>query len=285
MKEEQALKLAEQALSELAESLQAGRSESVRRFLEVMARFSSYGLRNVMLIAAQRPDATHVAGFHAWKNLGRQVIQGEKGIGILAPVARRGEESGDGTAGSREVQSAERTLRGFRVLPVFDITQTEGDELPELARPQGEPGPRLAMLEEVVRERRIELEYGELPSGNCGVSAKGKITIQTGLDAAAAFAVLAHELARELLRQSTPTRPSSTRVRETEAEAVAHVICHAVGLDSARSSADYVQLYDGDLTALNGSLQSIQSTAAQILADLSRAEAVYYAREASYVAA
>lgn len=109
--------------------------------------------------------------------------------------------------------------------------------------------------------------------------------IQSGLDPADAFAVLAHELAHELLHQSPTEQRASRSVRETEAEAVAHVVCHAFGLDSTRSSADYIQLYNGDLAALNGSLQAIQTTAAQILVEMSRAEAVYWAREASFVAA
>lgn len=284
MKQEQALKLAEQALKGLAESLQAGRSDNVTQFLEVMARFPKYSLRNVMLIAAQRPEATHVAGFHTWKHLGRRVIKGEKGIGIVAPIARRAKQEPDAMANSDD-DSSERSLHGFRVVHVFDIGQTEGGDLPELARPQGEPGPRLEMLEEVVRNRRIELEFRELPGGTMGVSAKGRIMIQSGLDSADAFAVLAHELAHELLHQSPGEGRPSKSLRETEAEAVAHVVCHAFGLDSTQSSADYIQLYNGDLAALNGSLQAIQTTAAQILVEMSRAEAVYWARQASFVAA
>jgi antirestriction protein ArdC len=285
MKQEQALKLADEALKGLAASLQQGRGENLKLLLEVMARFPRYSLRNVMLIAAQRPDATHVAGFHTWKQFGRRVIKGEKGIGIVAPIASRTRQEPDGAPTIAEGESGERSLRGFRVVHVFDIAQTDGDELPELARPEGEPGPRLAMLEEVVRQRRVELEYSELPSGTYGISAKGKIVIQAGLDAAEAFAVLAHELAHQILHQSDGAARPSKCIRETEAEAVAHVVCHAVGLDSTQSSADYIQLYDGDLAALNSSLQAIQNTAAQILVELSRAEAVYYAREASLVAA
>jgi antirestriction protein ArdC len=286
MKQEQALKLAEQALKGLAESLRGGRSEDLTKFLEVMARFPKYSLRNVMLIAAQRPDATHVAGFHAWRHLGRQVIKGEKGIGIVAPIAHRAKESVDATTAPSDDGSSERSLRGFRVVHVFDIGQTEGADLPDLARPVGDPGPRLAMLEDVVRRRRIELEYRPLPVGTFGLSAKGKIVMQPGLEPAEAFAVLAHELAHELLHQSTLSEAHPSKcVRETEAEAVAHVICHAFGLDSTRSSADYIQLYDGDLAALNGSLQAIQSTAAQILVEMSRIEAGYNARQASFVAA
>jgi hypothetical protein len=132
---------------------------------------------------------------------------------------------------------------------------------------------------------RLRRGYRDLPAGTFGVSTKGKIMIQAGLDPADGFAVLAHELAHELLHQTPGEGRASKCIRETEAEAVAHVVCHAFGLDSTQSSVDYIQLYDGDLAALNGSLQAIQTTAAQILVEMSRAEAVYWARQASFVAA
>lgn len=281
---DQALKLAELFLCEVAESLRASRRENVARVLEVMARFPSCSLSNVMLIAAQRPSATYVAGLHAWRQLGRRVIKGEKGIGLLAAVAYRAKQE-PGVMANSDNEPSEQSLRQFRLVRVFDIAQTEGEDLPELARQPGEPGPRLEMLQDVVRHRRIELEYRELPGGRLGVAAQGKNVIQPGLDPADAFAALAYELAHELLLKSPASKRSSRSAREIEAEAVAQVVCHALGLDSTINIADYVQLYNGDLSALSGSLRSIQLTAALILVEMSRAEAIYYARKASFVAA
>lgn len=285
MNREQALKLAEQALNGLAESLQQGRSENLTRFLEVMARFHRYSFRNVMLIAFQRPDATRVAGFHAWKQLGRSVMKGERGIGIVAPLACRRRHENDGSHSTDEDEATERTLRGFRIVHVFDISQTIGADLPDLARPQGEPGRYLARLEQLIRNRGLTLEYDDLPGGALGASMPGRIMIQSGLSPADTFAILAHELAHELLHRSKAQKPDSKTVRETEAEAVAHVVCHAFGVDSTRSSADYIQLYRGDLAALNASLQAIQSAAAQILVEMSQAEAIDAPGEAVLAAA
>jgi len=284
MKLDQALKLAELFLCEVAESLRAGRRENVTRFLEVMARFPSCSLLNVMLIAAQRPNATYVAGLHAWRQLGRRVIKGEKGIGILAAVAYRAKQE-PGVMANSDNEPSEQSLRQFRLVRVFDISQTEGEDLAELDRPQVGPGPRLEMLEDIVRDRCIELEYSDLPGGTLGVSAQGMILIQSGLDQADAFAVLTRELAHKVLPQFPGSIRPSRNLREVEADAVAQIVCHAFGLDSTKSTADYIQLYNGDLAALSGSLRSIQLTAAKILVEMSRAEAVYYARKASFVAA
>ena len=95
MKIEQAKQIAGKAIEELSHALEAGHSEKLREYLGAMARFHRYSLHNIMLIASQRPEATHVAGFHTWKRLGRFVKQGAKGILILAPVVLRKEANPD----------------------------------------------------------------------------------------------------------------------------------------------------------------------------------------------
>jgi hypothetical protein len=89
MKIEQAKQIATKAIEELSQALEAGHSEKLREYLGAMARFHRYSWHNVMLIASQRPDATHVAGFHTWQQLGRFVKKGAKGIMILAPIVRK----------------------------------------------------------------------------------------------------------------------------------------------------------------------------------------------------
>src|SRR2546427_4733018 len=86
MKVEQAKQIASKAIEQLSQALERGHSETLREYLAAMARFHRYSLHNIMLIASQRPDATHVAGFQTWKQLGRFVKKGAKGILILAPV-------------------------------------------------------------------------------------------------------------------------------------------------------------------------------------------------------
>src|ERR1700731_4801591 len=91
MKKEQAKQIAGKAIEVLSHALESGNSQKLREYLGAMARFHWYSLHNIMLIASQRPDATHVAGFHTWKRLGRFVKKGAKGILILAPVVLRKE--------------------------------------------------------------------------------------------------------------------------------------------------------------------------------------------------
>ena len=259
------MKLAQDGLNELTEALKQGHSETLKRFLEVAARFPRYSFRNVMLIAFQRPDATRVAGFQTWKSLGRYVLKGEAGIGILAPLVGRQREQDE----KARRDSDDEAIFGFRVVHVFDISQTEGEPLPGFAELNGDPHDRLQVLEQVVRDSGIELDYAPLPGSTDGMSCKGKIIIRPSLAPRERFAVLVHEFAHELLHQRDLAHRPSKTVRETEAEAVAHIVCHAFGIDTTTHSSDYIQLYDGNADTLTGSLQAIQTTAAKIIEDIS----------------
>jgi antirestriction protein ArdC len=264
-----AAKLAVTGLSQLEAALKAGQSDSLRKWLELLSRFHSYSFRNCILISVQRPDATFVAGFRRWKQLGRNVRKGEKGIAILAPIAYR----------RQNVRTEDDTeeapiLRGFKTVHVFDVSQTEGKELPEFACVAGDPGKLIACLEQDIYRRGIELTYEELPGGTLGIStADGKITVSPGLSPAETFSVLCHELAHSILHQGDESRAErlSKTVRETEAEAVAFTVCEAFGLNSTQKSADYIGLYRGSVETLAQSLDCIQKTAAEIIAALGTA--------------
>ena len=164
-----------------------------------------------MLIASQKPTATHVAGFHAWHKLGRFVKKGEKGILILAPIVRRKNES---TEQNETDESS--TPVGFRAAYVFDISQTDGQELPEIGSVNGDPSEYRERLGNFVTEQGITLEYSQDIAPARGTSAGGKITLLPGQSPAEDFATLAHELAHEMLHRNE--RRSSTRsvVRETK---------------------------------------------------------------------
>lgn len=258
MKTEAVKELADTALKELHASLAAGKSERLERLLDFFSKFHDYSWGNCMLIATQFPDATYVAGFRKWLALGRHVRKGETGIGIIAPMAFRKEDA----------EGDSRELRGFRAVHVFDVSQTEGDELPTHATIQGEPAEMLGRLEAVVQGSGIKLAYEPIPSGAQGVSRLGEIVIASGLDEPERFAVLVHELAHERLHDLQRRKETTKTVRETEAEAVAYVVCRAVGLDPSTRSADYIQLYDGTAETLAGSLEAIQKTARQIIGEL-----------------
>src|SRR6266481_3422372 len=114
-----------------------------------MARFRCYSWHNVMLIVSQKPNETHVACFHAWHKLGRFVKKGENGILILAPIIRKNAENN----GETEPDESS-TAVGFRAAYVFDVTQTDGQPLPEIGRVNGDPCEYRERLAQFVAEQR-----------------------------------------------------------------------------------------------------------------------------------
>ena len=247
------------ALDKLAALLDEGHSDRLTTLLKTMARFHKYSWHNVFLIAAQRPDATRVAGFQTWRSLGRCVRRGEKGIAILAPIVKqRGVDDA-----SRDADAPNPGVVGFRAVHVFDIAQTDGEPLPEVAHASGDPGDRITAIRGAIVASGIEIEYADELDGPLGVSLGGRIKTLRGLPPAEEFMVLAHEWAHELLHRNGDRPGRDTR--ELEAEAVAFVVGEAVGLDAGQASRDYVQLYRGDREALEASLDRIQRTAATIL--------------------
>jgi len=262
-KADTARQITERALHDLTQQLEAGASDQLAAYLKSMSRFHSYSFGNLLLICSQKPDATRVAGFHTWRKLGRSVKRGERGIAIFAPMRFKPKERSESEPESPSEDDTPQ-LR-FRVVYVFDVSQTEGDPLPEPARVGGDPGEALARLESAVRDTGITLETAADLGGADGVSRGGMIVLRDGLDPAERFSVLAHEWAHEMLHQiDSEQRPSKT-VRETEAEAVAFVVSEAVGLDAGSAASDYIQLYRGDAETLAASLDRIQRTACVII--------------------
>ena len=260
MKSEQIKQITNKAIEQLIAALNEGRSETLTQYLAAIGRFHRYSLRNVMLIASQKPAATHVAGFHTWHKLGRFVKKGEKGILILAPIVRRKHEN----AAPNETDESS-TAVGFRAAYVFDINQTDGQELPEIGSVNGDPREYRERLAKFVAELSIALKYSDEIAPARGTSAGGKITLLPGQSPAEEFATLAHELAHEMMHRDERRNSTSKRSRETEAEAVAFAVCHAIGLETGSASHDYIQLYEGDAKLLTESLEHIQQTATQIL--------------------
>jgi antirestriction protein ArdC len=273
MKSDEALKQTEQGIDELIQALEQGKSGTLLKFLEFQARFHEYSFRNCMLIAIQKPEATHVAGFNRWKDLRRFVKKGEKGIVILAPIVRRRKTAEETTEEVAADEQPTRSVCGFRAVHVFDVSQTEGEALPEFSRISGEPGDKLSKLSGIVKKRGIELCYEDQLGGADGRSEGGKIILRTGMPAAEEFAVLAHELAHELLHRTERRKETTRKIRELEAESVAFVVSRAAGLEGTARSADYIQLYSGGKDLLLASLDHIQKVAAGIIEELEKPDA------------
>jgi len=250
----------------LIEQLEAGHSHALTAYLDAMSRFHNYSFGNILEIARQRPDATRVAGLYAWNQLGRKVMKGQKGIRILAPIIGFKRKK-DEEAEKDITRQNTRVLVGFRNAYVFDVSQTEGAELPSMREMRGSVGENRDRLVSFIKSRGIELVFIEKIAPALGMSYGGEIVILPGQAEAEEFSTLLHELAHEMLHKAE-RRTTTKVVRETEAEAIAFVIGKAVGLETGTASADYIHLYHGNASLLAESLEVIQQTSAVILAAL-----------------
>jgi antirestriction protein ArdC len=195
MKTEQVKQVTDKALGQLITALEQGRSGTLTRYRAAMARFHRYSFHNVMLIYTQREDASHVAGFHAWRKLGRFVRKDEKGILIFAPMILKSADAETAKTGE------EKTAVRFKAAYVFDVSQTDGEPLPEFASVQGDPADHLERLKQFVSGRGIGLEYSASIAPARGVSRGGSIALLPNLSPADEFAVLSHEIAHEVLHR------------------------------------------------------------------------------------
>jgi hypothetical protein len=268
---EEARQLAKEKIEELARELERGQSESLRAYLAAMSRMPRYSLNNLLLIAAQRPQARQVAGFTTWQRLGRFVKKGEHGIAILAPCVKRRRSDRVPAKPKRDlsVKHAEAdtddVVIGFRGAHVFDISQTEGAPVPEFACVNGDPSVFTDRLKAHIADQGIELSYSERIAPARGITAGRQIVLLPGLPAGEEFSTLAHEAAHAAMHRNDGREQPSKTVRETEAEAVAYIVCQAIGLETNSAAADYITLYRGDTKTLAASLERIQKTAAQII--------------------
>lgn len=252
------------ALEQLGRELESGHSDALKHWLAAMSRFHRYSWTNVLLISFQMPKATHVAGFHTWRTCFKRFVKkGEKGIMIIAPVTQRirvlAEQLPD--------TCTDEICRIVNVKPVyvFDVSQTEGEPLPEFAAVTGDPATSASRLKDYVLSQSITIEYADDLCGADGMSCGGKILLRPGQSVAAEFSTLVHEYAHERLHDTERRKTASKTVRETEAEAVAFVVCHAIGLQTGSASSDYIQLYRGSNETLAESLQLIRALASEII--------------------
>lgn len=265
----------EEALAAVHDRLQAAvdaltGSEAWQATLMVAARFHTYSPNNVLLIAAQRPDATRVAGYRAWTGLGRQVRQGERGIAILAPVLRRRQTPGGEPPAAHPAADPDgdatgpRVLAGFRATHVFDITQTDGPPLPEV-RPSilggAAPLGLWADLLDQTDAAGYTVGYGNLAPANGRTDFTDRtVRLDGGLPAAQRVKTLAHELAHIHLHAPGARPEGCDRPRaEVEAESVAYIVTAAHGLAADDYTVPYVTGWAG------GNRDLLAATAARVL--------------------
>ncbi len=230
-----------------------------KRMLQVVSRFHRYSFNNHLMIFLQRPDATVVAGFNRWKSLGRFVKKGEKGIAIFAPCKYKTTvETEDGD------EKTLQHIRGFRIVHVFDICQTEGEALPDLdaVRPKLLDGSASEGIWEVLvdqaRAAGFEVIRNQRGSENgyCDFLNK-EIAVRPDVSEAQSVKTLIHELGHAILHSEG--RVTSREIAETEVESVAYVVCDAIGLDAGDYSFPYVARWAG------GSEELIKETAGRVI--------------------
>lgn len=262
---EHARYIAKEKIEQLAKELERGQSDTLKEYLSAMARFPNYSARNVLLIHSQRPAARRVAGFGTWKRLGRYVKRDERGIVIMAPTVHRKATALDEKVGEAAETAADEIVVGYRSVHVWDEAQTTGAPLPQPPQARGNPGVFLERLKEFVAQQGIRLSYTDIVAPARGASYGGAIILLPDMTPAEEFSVLSHELAHELLHGRAERQDTTRKVQETEAEAVAYVVCQAIGLDCNTSSSDYLATYRADATTLAASLDRIQQVAGRIV--------------------
>jgi len=281
-----------QTLTEQVSALASG--PQWRRWLEVAAKFHNYSFNNTLLLLAQKPDATQVAGYNLWQELGRQVVKGEKGLAILAPVTRKIESDETDSATAAEPQGAEqvvadsgesaataRRVVGFRPVYVWDVSQTSGDPLPAPPMPQLLAGQAPEGLWDALAAQCTAAGFtvtrkpiaGDAGPNGYTAYATHEVVVRSDVDDAQAVKTLAHELGHVLMHDPagfTDGQTGSCRGdREVEAESLAYLVAADHGLDTAEYTFAYVAGWaaqTGDVAAaLRASGARVLSTAHQVL--------------------
>ena len=288
----------EQGITELFES------ERYKEYLRVMSKFHNYSFNNTLLIAMQKPDASLVAGFSAWKNnFGRNVMKGQKGIKIIAPSPFKiRQEVGKidphtqkpiiGKDGKPVTEEKEIKIPAYKVVSVFDVSQTEGKELPDIAVDEltGDVERYRDFFAALEKTSPVPIGFEQIPGSSHGYYhlEDKRIAIQEGMSELQTLKTAIHEIAHAKLHDidlNTPENEQQPRVdrrtREVEAESVAYTVCQHYGLDTSDYSFGYVAGWSSgrELSELKSSLETIRSAAAEIinsidetLAELSKAQ-------------
>ena len=248
--------------------------EQVRRWLDVQAAFHTYSLNNTILIMTQFPNATRVAGYRTWKKLGRYVRKGEKGIKILAPIVVKATKEVDDD-GQDEPQDETKLLVGFRTVSVFDVSQTEGNPLPE--EPQWfERGDAPVLLMDAVYRaicrEGYEIDYVEELDGSArGEAFANKIRVLERASPLGKISTLLHEWAHHKLHlhKDALDPAANAAVWEAEAEGVAYLVLRYFGFNPS-SHSTYIALWVDDIALLAHRFAIITKTARQFIQAIER---------------
>ena len=272
----------EQGITELFDS------ERYKEYLQVMSKFHNYSFNNTLLIAMQKPDASLIAGFNAWKNnFGRNVMRGEKGIRILAPspykirqeVEKKDPQTGKtvtDSSGKPVMETKEIQIPAYKVVAVFDVSQTEGRELPAIGANEltGDVEQYEDFYTALEKTSPVPMGFEKIEGTAHGYYhlEEKRIAIDEGMSQFQNLKTAIHEIAHAKLHDidlnapEQPDRPDR-RTREVQAESIAYTVCQHYGLDTSDYSFGYVAGWSSgrELAELKTSLETIRATAAEII--------------------
>ena len=274
----------EQGIAELFDS------ERYKEYLKVMSKFHNYSFRNTVLIAMQKPDASLLAGFSAWKNnFERNVMRGQKGIKIIAPSPYKIKQEMQkidphtqkpiiGKDGKPVTEEKEVTIPAYKVVSVFDVSQTEGKELPDIAVDEltGDVDRYKDFFAALEKTSPVPIAFENIEGGSHGYYhlEDKRIAINEGMSELQTLKTAIHEIAHAKLHDIDLNAPKDEqqphvdrRTREVEAESVAYTVCQHYGLDTSDYSFGYVAGWSSgrELSELKSSLETIRSAAAEII--------------------
>ena len=276
----------EQGIAELFDS------ERYKEYLRVMSKFHNYSFNNTLLIAMQKPDASLIAGFSAWKNnFGRNVMKGQKGIKILAPspfkikkemekIDPQTQKAIIGKDGKPVTEEKEITIPAFKVVSVFDVSQTEGREIPDIAVNMltGDVEHYKEVFAALEKTSPVPVGFEKIEGGAHGYYhlEDKRIAINEGMSELQTLKTAIHEIAHAKLHDVDLNAPPEQQNRvdrhtcEVEAESVAYTVCQHFGLDTSDYSFGYVAGWSSgkEMTELKASLETIQTTAKELITEI-----------------
>ena len=287
-------------MKEITDRLEQGiqdlfESDRFKEYLQVMSKFHNYSFNNTLLIAMQKPDATLIAGYNSWKNLfGRQVSRGAKGIKVIAPSPYKVKKEVDkidpktqkpvtDKNGKPVKEETEVTVPAFKVVSVFDVSQTEGKELPSIGVYEltGDVEQYTDFFKATEQASPAPVGFEKIESGAKGYysQTEKRIAINEGMSELQNLKTLIHEIAHAKLHDIDLNAPAKEqadrpdrRTREVQAESIAYAVCQHYGLDTSDYSFSYVAQWSSgrELAELKASLETIRSTASELIKDIDK---------------
>lgn len=273
----------EQGIKELSES------ERFKEYLRTMSKFYNYSFNNTLLIAMQKPESTYVAGYTSWqRNFDRQVMKGEKGIKILAPAPYKAQEEREkidpvtqkpviGADGKTVTETVEVLRPAFKVVSVFDVSQTDGKELPDIIVDElkGTVENYEAFFDALRQESPVPISFEDTPGGAKGFFSpvESRIAIQEGMSEIQTVKTAIHEIAHAKLHavkpdeKAAPEDKKDRHTKEVEAESVAYTVCQRYGIETSDYSFGYIAGWSSgkETKELKSSLDTIRKTAAEMI--------------------